>query len=161
MIRVLIEPKAAYTAIGVMNVVSRISQRLIPSTATCQRMPKAGIHSWIETKCQPVDMGTVRSISESAKPRPSTASVNPRSSPSSWRGMNSTATAPMNGRKIRTLSRCGHSFAAACAAPASSGQRACTENTRKAAMRPSPARSLTLSRRGIAAPTMPAMIAGQ
>jgi hypothetical protein len=107
--RVLIEPNAAYAAMGVVNVVSRMSQRLMPSTATCQRMPSAGIQSLTYWKCQPAVIGTESRSSEARKPSASTASVKPRSTVSICRGTKSTITAPSAGRPTSTLSRCGHS----------------------------------------------------
>ena len=90
---------------GVISVVRRTSQRLMPSIATCQRTPMAGIHSWMYWKCQPVVIGTESSQSEATKVTPITPSVKPRRSPSICRGMKSTATAPTMGSITSTLSR--------------------------------------------------------
>ncbi len=115
-------------------------------------------------KCQPAVIGTVRSQSDARKLTPITASVNPRSSPRSWRGMKSTATAPTMGRKMRTLSRCGHSapLAATAAGASASGQSPWTSSATAAAATPRPRRSVVLSSpRGIAAATRKRAIAGQ
>ena len=61
------EPNDAKAAIGVEKVVRTMSQRLIPSTATCQRMPADSIQGVTSWKCQPGVHSMRRSCNEATK----------------------------------------------------------------------------------------------